>query len=290
MKSSYIKIVLIVSLITCFFACTEEISVDVAHEPQTVIFGELTNLDEQMSVIIQQTLPLNASESFQTVNDAEVSLYEKTANGMTNLITSNFSVNQGVYVSNQPISTTTGNTYWIEVILSDGTQFKSKEETMLPVVSISTVEVDEEFDDVLNISFNDPQDATNFYKASVNLYDLGVLVSTNFTESNDVIFNGNEDASIEIDLFRFENENQSIPEYDAREILLGNINFSSYQFLLNQRAQLEVNEDTGDSSGGDPSQLFSTPPVSLLGNITNTTTNRTALGNFTIISLNAVSQ
>ncbi|WP_109301027.1 hypothetical protein [Aquimarina sp. AU474] len=289
MKSVYSKIALSLSIVNCLFSCTEEITVNVAHESQTVIFGELTNLNDEVVVTIQQTLSLNASESFQAVNDALVSLYEKTVDGNINIITSDFSVNQGIYTSNQTVTTTIGNTYWIEVVLNDGTLFKSEEETMLPIVPISEVTVDNEFDDVLNVSFADPTNATNFYKISVLLYNQGQLVSTNFTESNDVIFDGNDNASVEVDLFRFEEENQSIPEYDSREIRLGNINFTSYQFLLNQRAQIDANEEAGEESGG-PSQLFSTPPVSLLGNITNTSTNTTALGNFTIISISVENQ
>jgi len=290
MKFLNIKSILIISSISFLFGCTEEISVDVAHEPQTIIFGELTNLNEQVRVSVQQTLPLNASESFQGVDDAVVSLYEKTTDETTNLITTDFSVNQGVYTSNQMIPTVLDNKYWIEVLLNDGTLYRSEEETMLPVIAISEVAVDEEFNDVLNISFNDPVNTSNFYKVSVSLYNQGQLVSTNFTESNDVIFNGNENASIEIDLFRFESDDQILPEYDTREVTLGNVNFASYQFLLNQRAQIEANEDAGEDSGGDPSQLFSTPPVSLLGNIINTSTNKIVLGNFTVNSLSSVSQ
>lgn len=282
MKSLYIKTALIASFISCLFSCTEEISVDVAHEPQTVISGDLTNLNEHVTVVIQQTLPLNSVESFRAVNDAEVSLFEKDINGTVHLLTSDFMVDQGVYRSSETVATTTGNKYWIEILLTDGSLFKSVEETMLSVISISEIEVDDEFEDVLNVSFRDPEATTNFYKVSVALFNQGQLVSTNTTESNDIIFNGNEDASIEIDLFRFENEDQPIPEYDTGEVSLSNINFSSYQFLLNQRAQIEANEDSGDSSGGDPSQLFSTPPVSLMGNITNVSTGRTALGNFTV--------
>ncbi|WP_299883535.1 DUF4249 family protein [uncultured Lacinutrix sp.] len=290
LKSKKTLSTLLILITLC--SCTKEISVDVAHEPQTVIFGELNNLNQQVSINIQQTLPLNASGSFQAINNAMVSLYEKTSNGTTNLVTDDFSVNQGVYISNQAISTVVGNKYWIEIVLTNGARFKSEEETMLPVVPISEIEIDSEFDDIINVSFNDPEGAINFYKASVSLYNQGTLVSTNFIESNDVVFDGNSEASLGIDLFQFQEEDDEtpLPDYDAIEVLLGNINFSSYQFLLNQRSQIEANEDAGDSSGGDPSQLFSTPPVSLLGNITNTTTNKTALGNFTVISLSIVNQ
>lgn len=292
MKSLHIKTFFILSLFCNFYSCTEEISVDVTHEPQTVIFGELTNINANISISVQQTLPLNALESFSAVNNAVVSLYEKDSNGVTNLITNNFNINNGIYTSTEEISGIIGNTYWIEVTLNNGTSFKSTEEKMNPVVPISEVEIDTQFDDVLNIKFSDPANIINFYKMKVMLFNTGQLVSTNTSESNDVVFDGNNEASVSIDLFRFQDEDdeEPLPSYDTIEVSLGNINFSSYQFLLNQRSQIEANEDAGDSSGGDPSQLFSTPPVSLLGNITNTTTNRTALGNFTVNALSIINQ
>ena len=292
MQLKHIKTVMLLSTITALFSCTKEISVDVTHEPQTIISGELTNLNQPMSISIQQSLPLNASESFNPVNDAVISLYEKDINGNTNLIVSSFSVNQGVYTSNQSITTTIGNTYWVEVTLTNGTLFKSQEEVMQPIVPISELTINDQFDDVLDIKFSDPETATNFYKVTVELYNMGTLVARNFSESNDVIFNGNVDASIGVDLFQEneEEEDNPLPEFDMIRATLGNINFSSYQFLLNQRAQIEVNNEAEESSGGNPSQLFSTPPVNLLGNITNTSTNRTVLGNFTVISLSSENQ
>ena len=285
MKSSHIKTLLFALITILYSSCTKEISVDVSHDIQTVIFGELTNLNQPVSISIQQTLPLNSTSSFQAVNDATISLFTKDSNGVVSLITTAFSIDKGVYTSLQPVSTTIGNTYWIEVALNDGTQFKSKEEFMKPVVSITEIEIDEQFNDILNIEFSDPVGITNFYKVKVELFNQGQLVSSNFSESNDVVFDGNADASLSVDLFRELDEDQPLPSYDAIKASLGNINFSSYQFLLNQRSQIEANEDSGEDSGGDPSQLFSTPPVSLLGNITNISNNKTTLGNFTVISL-----
>ncbi|MDO5978899.1 hypothetical protein [Flavivirga spongiicola] len=285
MKSSHIKTLLFALITILYSSCTKEISVDVSHDIQTVIFGELTNLNQPVSISIQQTLPLNSTSSFQAVNDATISLFTKNSNGAVSLITTDFSIDKGVYTSLQPISTTIDNTYWIEVVLNDGTQFKSKEEFMKPVVSITEIEIDEQFNDILNIEFSDPVGITNFYKVKVELFNQGQLVSSNFSESNDVVFDGNADASLGVDLFRDLDDDQPLPLYDAIKASLGNINFSSYQFLLNQRSQIEANEDSGEDSGGDPSQLFSTPPVSLLGNITNISNNKTTLGNFTVISL-----
>ncbi len=285
MKSIYIKVLLIVIGLN-LVSCTKEISVDVAHVPQTIIHGQLNNLNQTVSISIQQTLPLNSSESFKAINDATISLFEKNNGGNTALVTDSFSVSNGIYSSAQTIPTTVGNLYWIEVALPDGSRFKSAEEVMNPVVPISEIQVGDQFEPVLNIIFSDPENTTNFYQLSVALYNQGQLVSVNSNESNDVIFDGNEQASLEIDILRFTEDDEPII-YDSVEILLGNINFESYQFLLNQRIQQGANEDANDSS---PSQLFSTPPVNLLGNITNQTTNRTILGNFSISALSVENQ
>ncbi len=280
MKSIQIK-TLIFSLAVTFFSCTKEITVDVAHEPQTIILGAISNLEFPISIQVQQSVPLNSAQTSQPVNDATITLYAKDGNGQTEVVTDDFTVNQGTYTSQQEIAGIIGNSYWIEVTLSDGTLFRSQEELMRPVVPITSYEFTE---DILDVKFSDPGNETNFYTASLLFLNDDNVVGSVITESNDVIFDGNENASLEIDVF-------DSPQQSQEQILaLSNINFSSYQFFLNRSLQLEANEDNtpdedGESSGGgDPSQLFSTPPVSVLGNITNTTNSKRTLGNFTVNS------
>ncbi len=276
-------------LSVCFlFSCTEEISVNVPHDAQTVIFGFISNDTAPISIFIQQTVPLNSAATFTAVNDAMVSLHTKDTSGNTSIITNDFIINQGNYTSIQPITAQMGNTYWIEVLLSDGTLFTSTEEILKPIVVVDEITIIDE--DFVEIVFNDPANDTNFYSINVELLNNGQVVSSNTSQSNDVVFNGNENATVEADLFPFEDEDDEdeiLIEYDEIKVTLGNINFDSYQFLLNRDFQQEANDS---DSAGDPSQLFSTPPVSLFGNITNTTAGTTALGNFTITSLSILSQ
>lgn len=266
------------------FSCTKEISVSVNHEPQTVIFGTISNENKPVTIHIQQSVPLNSSATSQPVNDASILLYTKTPSGTTELLTDDFTVSQGTYTSTTIINTNIGNYYWIEVVLSNGTQFRSAEELLKPVVPINELEITNE--DILEITFNDPADDINFYKFTVDLFNNGVHVSNNASESNDVVFNGNDNATVEIDLFRgFDDEDEDIfIEYDEIRVTLCNINFGSYQFYLNQSLQIESNDS---ESSGDPSQLFATPPVNLLGNISN---NTTALGNFTVNAITTENQ
>ncbi|WP_025663376.1 DUF4249 family protein [Aquimarina megaterium] len=286
MKSIYIKIIASSLLIFCITSCTKEISLDVTHEPQTIIFGSISNENVPVSIRIQQSVPLQDSSSSKPVNDASVSLYAKDTSGNTNLVTNDFVIDQGVYTSAQSISTTIGYSYWIEVRLNDGTLFKSKEELLKPVVLINNTSIKN--GDILEIEFSDPGDDTNFYKFTVELFSEGQLVSSNTSQSNDVVFNGKESASVEVDLFRLQDDDDDITVlYDEIKVTFCNINFDSYQFYLNQSLQLEANDS---ESSGDPSQLFATPPVNLLGNITNSGSNKVVLGNFTVNAVSAVNQ
>lgn len=282
------KYILLLCIAGSTFSCTKEISVDVTHDTQTIIFGSLTNQNEQVQIIIQQSVPLNSIQTSQPVNDAMVSLFERTGNGNSDLVTSDFTVNQGVYTSMENIATIQGSSYWIEVTLSNGTVFKSKEEVMQPTINITQVTQNTEFNDIVDIRFADPANTTNLYKATVMAYNGNTQVSSNFTQSSDVLFNGNVEATIEVDIFAElseEEDTNPFPDFNRLEVQLANINFESYQFLLNQSAQIEANTEANDSESGSPSQLFSTPPVHLLGNITNTTNNTISLGNFSVESI-----
>lgn len=284
----YIKSTCIILCFISYYSCTKEISVDVAHEKQTIIFGGIQNGTNNIVLNIQQSVPLNSTASFETVNDASVSVFTRNTSETSSLVTDNFIVNQGKYTSSEVITTTIGNAYWIEVTLLDGTVFKSEEETLKPIVPIEAIEISNE--DLVSISFSDPSNDRNFYTFGIDLFLNGQLVSSTTSESNDVVFDGNNNASVEIDLFRFNDDDEDDEvtiTYDALRARLQNINFSSYQFYLNQSAQIEANDS---ESSGDPSQLFATPPVNLLGNITNTTTNKIALGNFTVNSESIINQ
>jgi len=286
---SIIKKITCILVVTLLISCTKEISVDVAHEPKTIIYGQLNNGSDSVVINIQQSVPLNSTATHLSVNDATVMVYTKNTSGVTSLVSDSFDVSNGTYTSNSPITTQIGNKYWIEVALSNGTLFKSEEEILKPVITINDVSLNNE--DVLSITFSDPENDINFYKFDVKLYNNGMLVSTNQYQSNDVVFNGNDEASVEIDLFKETDEDTddeiSQIVFDEITITLYNINLSSYQFYLNQSQQLEAN--LASDSGG-PDQLFATPPVSLLGNITNIGTNKIELGNFTIQSKSTVNQ
>lgn len=282
MKSKILNSILALFIFFSILSCIKEVKIDVDHEAQYVIYGNLTNSNKKVSIKIHKTLPVNSTKKIDAVNDATVSLYEKLTDGTVKLVTSDFTVENGIYTSNEAIIATEGNSYWIEVVLKDGSKYKSAEEKMKPSIPIKEITTDKTFDDLLNVKFSDPGNEVNFYKVAINYYLKDELVYSHSSVSNDVVFNGNDKATVEIELFGVIEEGKQHPNWDTREVTLGNINFESYQFILNKKMQSTAQENAMDSEGGDPSQLFSTPPVYLIGNITNVATKKRALGNFTV--------
>lgn len=267
----------ILLLIVSYYSCTKEINVSANHEKQTVIFGMLQNGTNRVLLDIQNTVPVNAIENVETINDASVAVFTKDAAGNASVVVDEFMVDNGIYTSVNEFTPTIGATYWAEVTLLDGTLFTSEEETLKPVIPIESIEIST--DSIVDIKFSDPANDRNFYRFGVDLFANGQLISSTYSESNDVVFDGNENASLGIELYE---NNENATPYDTIRVYLQNINASSFQFYINQSAQTEANDD--DESSGDPSRLFATPPVNLVGNIKNTTTNKLALGNFTVLS------
>lgn len=267
----------------CFAGCTKEISLDVAHEPQTIIYGSISNETSPVSIHILQSVHLQDSSPSIPINNASVSLYTKDISGNTNLVTDNFIVNNGVYTSTQSISATIGNLYWIEVLFNDGTLCKSKQELLKPVVSLQgvNVSIDNEF---MQVFFDDPINDKNFYKINLSLLNNGQIISSNNSIFNDLLFDGIKNTIVNVNFLNRENTPNEII-FNQKKITLSNINTSSYQFYLNQIQQLETNNN---ESIGDPGQLFATPPVNLIGNIINTNTNKVILGNFTVNSIDTI--
>ncbi len=282
MKHTSIKIVIVVMIASFLMTnCTKEVSEDLPHEVQTVVLGAISNQTEPIVITIQETVPLRSDTTFSAINDAAVTVYEKDKLGNTQILTNTFTVNNGRYTSATSIATAIGNRYWIEVVFSNGTTIKSEEEELQPLVSILDVNIEDE--EVVKIRFSDPQNSTNFYKYTLNLWNEGALVHTRSAESNDVLFDGNANAFVELYRLNDDDDEGEVVVHDTVEVLLCNSNSSSYQFYLRQGAEEEIiqNEDSAID------QFFATPPANLFGNIKNVITGKKVLGNF---SVNAISR
>jgi hypothetical protein len=256
-------------------SCTEEISVDIRHEPHYLVFGSMSNVEQPVSISITRSIPVNSKEKSLPVNDALVSLYAQKDSEEPTLLTNEFTVDRGVYTSVQPISGIVGVSYWIEVSINDDNQFVSTKEKMKKVVPI--VDISYESFNQVKVLFTDPVDQRNYYLLESDFINNGHVFNKTFAIYDDAIFNGNK-AAVDLDIFyKPVNDNESL------DVVLSSINYSSYQFHLNRWKQKEDSENNqADDSGGNPGPLFSAPPVNLYGNIRNDVDGKRVLGNFTI--------
>jgi len=255
-------------------SCNEEITLNTNFEPQIFIFGNITNNANPLKITIQESVPVeNTSKDPNPVHNAKITLFTKNSNNDTSVVTNNFEENNGEYISMQIISPIIGDFYWIEVELEDGTLYKSAEEQLKPVVKIDKISKTE---NILRVTFKDPETDRNFYKLEV-LSKNGATEMADYELTNDVLFNGNTNAYIEI--------GKELSGSEVSATLL-NFNYTTYQFYVNISAQEEAQDG---EEGGGPFQLFAPPPVHLTGNIINTTTKRKALGNFGVVSVSTLS-
>ncbi|MCT4586328.1 MAG: DUF4249 domain-containing protein [Carboxylicivirga sp.] len=259
-------------------SCTEEINVNLAHEPEYIVYGSMSNIKHQVTISVNQSVPVNSNETVLPVNDAQIAIYAQEEGEEPTLLSDEFMVDNGVYTSTQSIAGAEGVHYWIEVHIDADHQFVSTKEKMKKVVSID--EVDDASYSQVYVSFDDPVDDRNYYLLESEFMNKDKLFNRQFAIYNDVIFNGNK-ATIDVDIFfRPSNDDEGL------HIVLSNINYSSYQFHLNRWKQKEDNDNnaSGSNTGGDPGPLFSTPPVNLYGNIKNRVDGTRVLGNFTVQS------
>ncbi len=261
------------------YSCTKEVEAESTFESKTFIFGIITNDIDNIFITISKTVPLNSGSGdilplSNSVSNAEISLYTKDTNGNTSLVTDDFMYLelQDEYMSSQVIIPVIGNYYWIEVLVDD-ILYKSAEELLkTPIPIDNTLDVNNN----TRIEFADPSDETNLYLARLVLYNnQNDLIFEEFAISNDVLFNGNENAFIDI-----------FQPFDNNAITnLAQLNYGTYQFYRNLITQQDSNQG-GDDESGSPGRLFDLPPANITGNILNTSTNRYALGNFGVISTN----
>lgn len=269
MKSLY-RIILIILCFLPVLSCLKERPLDAEFEPQVFIYGYLINNTDNIKITIQKTVPVN-NTTLDPINDASVFLYTEDPDGTVRLVTNDFQVSEGVYLSIDAVIGLIGNKYWIEVILTDGTSYESVHEPLKDPVQITTISKVNGYPRVI---FSDPENETNFYQVHFSFYNNGSLISEVFELSNDVLFNGNENAFIET----------LTSGGDILGVSLSNLNFHTYEYYVATHHQYENQVDFGNSETTDPFLIFSKPPINLTGNIRNTTTDRMALGFFGVFS------
>ena len=250
-----------------FTQCVKEIPVEDNFEAEIVIVGQLLNDTNHCEVRVQESVSLFNTE-FNGIESASISVYSENATGENLLITNAFTEQgNGSYSSNLPIDPVSGDYYWIEVLLEDGRVFMSEKTKLKPVVTINSITKRLGFDDstLYNFIFSDPVDENNFYILRVLFGEDPITIA-----ASDVVFNGNETASIEVENYYY---NQIV----LVKAKMQNVNYFTYQYYINLLSQSNTNN--GDFS---PELLFAPPSVNLLGNIVEKHTNRRVLGVFTV--------
>lgn len=256
-------------------SCVNQITTDIYHEPQIVISGILGNGNTYFTIEIVKTTPLNDNRK-DPINDARIALYSKDSEDNTQLVTDEFTVNNGVYQSAESIKTHTGSSYWIEVNFSDGLCFKSSEEKLLAPIEIDRLEIT---DNIIRVVFGDPVEMNNQYVVFASFYTGDQLIVNQVVTATDVLFNGNPNAFIEV----YENIG------DRVTVELSHMEAASYHFFLNVERQSENNEGINEEIG-DPGQLFRQPPSQLFGNISSCTSDERVLGNFSVVSFSQANE
>lgn len=257
MKRLHIYITIV--FISIFTSCVEDITPNFEFEEQVFISGLLTSAPGFVSVQIQKTVPTTDDTSLGVVNDAQISLFTRDTANTISLISDSFIVNNGVYETTEVIVPIIGNTYWVEVVLKDQTILKSEEEILKNPIPIISMEKNE---DLVKVTFTDQTEAQNYFLIRIEQDRDAVLVSDDWFVFNDTVVTNNLENFINIG---------AVNEGDSLRVSIYNINFNTFQFYFNV---LNEEDDTALST------LFL--PINIVGNITNITTNKQALGNFGI--------
>ncbi|MEX0314395.1 MAG: DUF4249 family protein [Allomuricauda sp.] len=265
--------ILLIGIVFFHWGCTKEIDPQTDFEPQIFIFGAIGNEPDNVTIGIQETVPLKDNTVKPIVN-ATISLFTRDQSGDSSIVTNNFIGDNGFYTSAEIVNSVIGNYYWIEVNVPGYATFRSEAEQLKPVVPITEVTMD---NNAARVTFTDPGNVTNLYYLDFGFYNGSNFLFNIFEASSDTLFDGNEDAFIETD---------DVGGNRIRATLF-NLNYGTFQFYLNLIAQDDSNNSDEE---GDPGQLFATPPVNLTGNIVNTGTNRAALGNFGVVSISRFDQ
>lgn len=261
---------LILSFLTSCSGFQAEVEIPNTFEFQEQVFisGLFTNEVGFASVDIQKSIPAD-STGFNPVNDAQVVLYSReAANSTAVLVADSFTVSNGRYTSTstEEITSTVGHTYWVDILLQDGTTFISEEEVLkssLPLIKTLNE------NGTTGISFLDPINEDNFYLSHFEYFKDDTLSSDSWGLFNDL----NEDSDMPFTIYTIGN----LTDGGTVKVSLYNINFNTFQFYNNSLVQLDNDFD-----------IFFSPLRNLYGNVTNTTTNKIALGNFGIAGFSTI--
>lgn len=274
MKSTFLPLYLI--LLCTTLSCVDQVPNIEVDETHVVIFGNIYYPPSVMNIDVFRTSNTKNYDPSEITN-ARIRLYsspDDSSNNSGTLVSDAFrfvSFDSG-YESATDIPTRVGYWYWIEVEIP-GTPgiYRSSRIQMVAPVSIKTVE---RKNGGTRITFADPKNESNQYVALFNFFQGNDKVGQESKPANDVLFDGNSQAYLEV----FNTTGNRV------QTTLSHLDPEVYQFYLNINRQQELNEGF-DNESGDPGFLFRQPPVQLEGNISNSQADELVLGNFGVIAV-----
>lgn len=270
--------ILLCCLIALIWGCVDKVAIKNENfTQQPVILAEL-NSNGYLRVQVSLTTNIDEESTNTGVDDANIRLWTKNSAGEDEIITDSFDYEKvdNAYYPTNSIETEEGGIYWVELELSNGLSYVSRQEEMPTTVEVSDIAY---VRSELRAIFQDEKDEPNYYLAEFNIYgrDQTYFIRGLKVVSNDVLIDGNEKAYIG-DYITISDDSFYV------ELNMQSLSNSSYLFYRNFLEQEDLNEGFDDEEG-DPGWLFSKPPLNLYGNITEKESGKKVLGQFVISSI-----
>ena len=275
--------ILLCCLIALIWGCVDKVAIkNEKFTQQPVVVAEL-NSNGYLRVQVSLTTNIDEESTNNGVDDANIRLWTKNSAGEDEIITDSFDYEEvdNAYYPTSSVETKEGGIYWVELELSNGLSYVSRQEKMPTTVEVSDIAY---VRSELRAIFQDEKDEPNYYLAEFSVYyrDQSAFIRGLKVVSNDILFDGNEKAYI--------GEYTTISESSYYvELNMQSLSNSSYLFYRNFLEQEDLNEGFDDEEG-DPGWLFSKPPINLYGNITEKESGKKVLGQFIISSISQKNQ
>ncbi len=275
--------ILLCCLIALIWGCVDKVAIKNENfTQQPVVVAEL-NSNGYLRVQVSLTTNIDEESTNTVVEDANIRLWTKNSAGEDEIITDSFDYEKvdNAYYPTNSIETEEGGIYWVELELSNGLSYVSRQEEMPTTVEVSDIAY---VRSELRAIFQDEKDEPNYYLAEFNIYgrDQTYFIRGLKVVSNDVLIDGNEKAYIG-DYITISDDSFYV------ELNMQSLSNSSYLFYRNFLEQEDLNEGFDDEEG-DPGWLFSKPPLNLYGNITEKESGKKVLGQFVISSISQENQ
>lgn len=269
MKMKNIQHYVFLIILVAFTACEDVIEVDVPEgKTRLVVEGMLTDREEVQTVKLKYTAPYFSNQPTPVVQGAEVYITDDQGNKIALTETA-----PGVY--QHEFAGINGRTYQLYIKTEEGEQYRSLEETMMPVPPIDTIYATFEKASINNeeegyyvaINATDPADTVNFYR-------WRYYVNGQYQNEPEDLFFGNDRLIDGLDGIMVNFYRDPLLVGDVAVVEQMSISENAYNFL-NLLYQQTV-------SGG---AQFSPPPAPIKGNIVGSKEGEYALGFFMVTAI-----